>query len=497
MPSHPLNFILEDHSDTQSLGRLIADQAGPGLCILLEGDIGAGKTYLARCIIQTLLSKEGIHEDVPSPTFTLVQVYETGAFETWHADLYRLGSPDELVELGLDDAFEQSFSLIEWPDRMGDMAPENAVRLSLAITDQPEVRHCRITAPAGPLASALSDFADRKGQGLREEQRTAFLAQSGWKSAEFSAVAGDASNRRYDRLTHVSGETAILMDAPSELGEDVVPFLEIAAHLTEYGLSAPRIFASDTSAGFVLMEDLGDSLIARLVARDPTQELPLYRAIAQTLIAFQTLPVPADLPLFDNAAMQDAAMLPADWYLGRHMPLSISARAAYSQRLAQMLGLLSKRAPVLIHRDFHAENLLWLPDRDGAKRIGLLDFQDAMAGHPAYDLASLLSDARRDVSLELRRDIEAFFVSETAVDPAEFSRDLAITSAQRNLRILGIFARLAARDGKPHYAALAPRVWGNLMLDLDHPDLAEIAEFVRENFPPPVVEAEQIVAAHG
>lgn len=485
MQSRSVTFTLSSHTDTHNLAALIADHAAPGLCILLEGDIGAGKTYLARSIIQTLLAKDGQHGDVPSPTFTLVQVYETGSFETWHADLYRLSTPDEVVELGLEDAFSQAFCLIEWPDRMGDLAPPDAVRLTLAMTDQPEHRNCTVSAPSGPLAKGLARFSETLNPVDRADQRQAFLAETEWADADISPVAGDASNRRYDRLTTSAGARAILMDAPIRHGEDVTPFLNIATYLTQNGLSAPAIVQHDTRSGFVLMEDLGDNLIARMVARDPSLEVPLYKAIVDSLVALQALAVPSDLPAFDAAAMQEAALLPLDWYLGRTVPVPTAVRAKYESLMEKMLGQLSPAKPVLIHRDFHAENLLWLPDRDGVRRIGILDFQDAMLGHPAYDLASLLSDARRDVSADTRKVVRSYFATQTGFDPAQLERDLAILSAQRNLRILGVFARLCQRDGKSHYASLAPRVWDNLRQDLGHPDLAEMSAFAQEHFPRP------------
>lgn len=315
----------------------------------------------------------------------------------------------------------------------------------------------------------------------REAERRLFLDRVGWGAAHLSPLAGDASARRYTRLVR-GGDRAILMDANPAMGEDVAPFLRAAAHLREADLSAPAILATDTERGLVLLEDLGDALFARLVEADPSREETFYAAATDLLVALHRAPVPGWAARYDAAAMA-AALRPAwDWHIdGQARPPSrdwLDFETAFAAELA------ATEAPlVLLHRDYHAENLVWLPERAGVARVGLLDFQDALAGHPAYDLASLLQDARRDVSQDLEARMIARFLAATGRPEHTFRRAYALQAAQRHLRILGIFANLAANKGKPAYLALVPRVRAALERDLSHPDLAGLREMAHRLLP--------------
>ncbi len=314
----------------------------------------------------------------------------------------------------------------------------------------------------------------------------AFLAVNGWGSAARHALAGDASNRRYLRLAQPDGARAVLMDAPPERGEDVRPFTAIARHLGSLGLSAPAILAQDTQAGLLLLEDLGDALFARVLEDTPALEPELYRAATDLLVDLHRHAPPPGLAPYDPPLMADLAALALDWY---HHGATGDGNAALRARLCAMLethlAALPEADSVLIQRDYHAENLLWLPDRAGVARVGLLDFQDAMRGHRAYDLVSLLQDARRDVSPATADAMLAHYIAATGADAEGFTTAFHWLGAQRNLRILGVFARLSLRDGKPHYVALIPRVWAHLQTDLRHPALAPLAALVQEVLPPP------------
>jgi aminoglycoside/choline kinase family phosphotransferase len=315
----------------------------------------------------------------------------------------------------------------------------------------------------------------------RDAAIAAFAARAGWGGAERRPLAGDASNRRYLRL-HRGDETAVLMDAPPERGEDVRPFVRIACHLSALGLSAPAILAADEAAGLLLLEDLGDGLFARLAAADPSLETPLYVAAAEALAALHSAPPPPDLTRFTPEVMADLARLVFDWYA----PGTASADAEdMTARLRDTLARTAPEPTVLSLRDFHAENLLWLPDRIGPARVGLLDFQDAVVAHPAYDVVSLLNDARRDVSEETRTATIRHFLDLTGHAEAHFAAAAAALSVQRNLRILGVFARLAGRDGKTGYLRFLPRVWRLLLRDLDHPALTDVRETALRLLPPP------------
>jgi aminoglycoside/choline kinase family phosphotransferase len=320
----------------------------------------------------------------------------------------------------------------------------------------------------------------------RADRISAFLSSAGWGAATRTALAGDASNRRYERLTNRDGETAVLMDAPPERGEDVRPFVSVAAHLGSAGFSAPQILADDVESGLLLIEDLGDSLYARLLQDDGTDEALLYKSAVDVLAALHTLPVPEDTPVYGPKELVRTAGLAYDWYVGGiRGRVSLSEKVGFSQVLGGLLSEHAEETGVLVLRDYHAENLIWLPERSGLARVGLLDFQDAAAGHPAYDLVSLLKDARREVDEDLERDMLARFLALSGMDASAFRLAYALLGAQRNLRILGVFARLSLRDGKPQYVDFIPRVWRHLMASLEHPALAPLAARVAHDLPPP------------
>ena len=317
----------------------------------------------------------------------------------------------------------------------------------------------------------------------------AFVDTTDWTGAALTPLAGDASNRRYLRLVHPAhGRTAVLMDAPPDKGEDIAPFIRIAEYLTGIGLSAPRILDRDPENGLLLLEDLGDDLFTSVVQSRPDLETRLYSGATDLLIALHDQSPPAELSTYGPDLMADLAGLALDWYAPvAHRPTP-RQRARFHAAMLDALKDHAANANVLIQRDYHAQNLLWLPERTGLARVGLLDFQDAMLGHPAYDLVSLLQDARRDVSCSIEDAMIDRYVTQTDNDPQAFRAAYAVLGAQRNLRILGVFARLCIRDGKPHYVDLLPRVWGCLWRDLRHPALSAVAETLAPILPEPTPE---------
>lgn len=312
----------------------------------------------------------------------------------------------------------------------------------------------------------------------------ALIESAGWGGASRARLAGDASNRKYDRLSQPDGRTAVLMDADPALGEDVRPFLSIARALAARGLSAPQILGADSAAGFLLLEDLGDALFARVVAADPACEDQLYAAATDVLGALHATPPVPDLAPYDAATMGRLAALAVEWYR-TGVTGERADPAPFAALVAGLKPALAPGEPVTVLRDYHAENLLWLPDRSGPARVGLLDFQDAMAGNRAYDLVSLLQDARRDVPPAVEARMIARYAAANGLDESLFRAEYAFCGAQRNLRILGVFARLSMLHGKPHYVALIPRVWDLLQRDLAHPALAPLAAEVTRLLPAP------------
>jgi aminoglycoside/choline kinase family phosphotransferase len=321
----------------------------------------------------------------------------------------------------------------------------------------------------------------------RADEVQAFIHAQDWQDATQLPLAGDASNRKYIRL--IAGEKrAIVMDAAPEVGENVEPFFRIAGHLAGVGLSAPAICAQDMDRGLLLIEDLGDDLFSTVTARAPERERDLYLAATDTLIALHAAP-PPPAPDYGTATMTEVAGLAHDWYFfGATGTRDGDARQAMQARLSDAFARLDPWTPVLVLRDYHAENLLWLPDRTAPANVGLLDFQDGGLGHPAYDLMSLARDVRRAVSPETTNAMIAHYARETGTDPEGFSAACSTVSAQRNLRILGVFARLSLHYGKPHYVDLIPRTWANLLTDLAHPSLAHLRDQVRATLPEPTPE---------
>ena len=312
-----------------------------------------------------------------------------------------------------------------------------------------------------------------------------FLSNTDWRNAKRTPLAGDASLRRYERLfNEATGRHAIVMDAPPEKGEDVRPFLKVAAYLRDNGLAAPEIYDADKDAGFLVLEDFGHDLFDVVCDASPDKEHDLYAAAVDVLVVL------AQAPALDGAQdyhpkMLDLALSSFKWYAepatGHDLSDARDACAAALSPLIDSLGV----GKVTILRDFHAQNLLWLPNRAAPQNVGLLDFQDAMLGHSAYDLMSLTTDARRDVSPDIQKMCVDRFVAQLSLDPVQFARDAAICSVQRNLRILMIFARMSLYFKKPHYVDLIPRVWGHLMTDLAHPDLTPVAEVITSSIPAP------------
>ncbi len=466
-----LTLYLADETETDRLGRCLADVLTAGDVVLLEGSIGAGKTQLCRALIRARLGHE---EDVPSPTFTLVQTYEADV-EIWHADLYRLTHPDEALELGLEDAFDRAICLVEWPDRLG---PNQPAGLRITLAPDGAGRRAVIEGRAGVMAAVAVAFP-------RDAGRARLLQQAGWGLAQGQALAGDASSRRYDRL-RLGGATRIVMDQPPGGPDDVATFARIDRYLRSIGLNAPEIHAEDAAHGFLLLEDFGDGVFARLMAADPGCEGPLYRAAVDVLAHIEGHPPAPGIPDLTVADWAQATGLVLDWYR-----FAITGERAATDLLAVVQEVLAKWADgskVMILRDYHAENLMWLPDRQGLQRVGLLDFQLAQMGQRGYDLVSLLQDARREVAPQVEAAMIRHYLEAVGQTETGFLPRYAALGAQRALRILGIFAKLCLVDGKPHYVDLMPRVWGQLQRNLARPELAGLKAVCDRVLPPPSAE---------
>jgi aminoglycoside/choline kinase family phosphotransferase len=315
-----------------------------------------------------------------------------------------------------------------------------------------------------------------------------FLAANGWGDAERRKLAGDASFRRYDRLTR-GGERAVLMDAPPPM-EDVRPFARLARHLGGIGYSAPRVLAEDAAAGLLLLEDLGDDTYTRMLASGGDEQA-LYELAVDLLADLHGRPaaeaIPTGLAPYDAERLLTEALLLTDWFMPAALGRDTDAacRDAYVAAWREAMAPVLQAPPVLVLRDFHVDNLMWLRDRTGLAACGLLDFQDALAGHAAYDLMSLVEDARRDIQPAFHADMLARYLAAfPGIDEALFRRDFAILAAQRHAKVIGIFTRLWRRDAKPDYLVHIPRVWRLLERALAEPALAPVAGWLETYLAP-------------
>jgi N-acetylmuramate 1-kinase len=481
-----------------ALGRLAEDVAfvaGRGDLITLSGDLGAGKTTFARALIGALTA--GAHEEIPSPTFTLVQTYATARMPVAHFDLYRLNAPSELDELGLDLALRQGLALIEWPERAGASLPHD--HLDILLEDEGDGARRRVTLTGhGDWEARLIRFA-----AMRDLMAGANV---GNETCALRYLQGDASVRRYARLA-CANRSAILMDWAHQpdgpairdglpysriahLAEDVRPFVAIGTALRSAGLTAPEIYAQDLDQGFLLIEDLGNRVFAQVVETDIADQDELWRAATDALVTLHGATPPSDLPAYDHGALGIEVELIVDWYwpalYGTAVPEA--ARASFLDLWNAVFDRLATQPKGWVLRDYHSPNLLWLPRRSGVARVGVIDFQDAMRGPAAYDLVSLLQDARTDVPPELEARLFEHYCAgvgrvETGFDRDAFAFAYAALGAQRNTKILGIFARLAKRDGKPQYLRHIPRLWRYLDRDLAHPELKPLKDWYDRHLP--------------
>jgi aminoglycoside/choline kinase family phosphotransferase len=319
----------------------------------------------------------------------------------------------------------------------------------------------------------------------RAAEIAVFLRRAGWGDAARAPLPGDASFRRYERLT-AAGRRAVLMDAPPPK-ENVRPYLAVARHLRALGFGAPAIYAADEDAGLLVIEDLGDATFTRLLA-EGADAAALYALAVDALAALHRRAdaAPDWLPPYDDARLLAEAELLTGWYMPAIGKPPSPAQVRDYRALWQAAFPTARAVPeTLVLRDYHVDNLMLLPGRDGLAALGLLDFQDAVRGPVSYDLMSLLEDARRDVPDALQRPMRARYLAAfPALDPAAFDASLAALGAQRHAKVIGIFTRLCVRDGKPAYLAHIPRVFRLLERALAHPALGALRDWFDAALPP-------------
>jgi tRNA threonylcarbamoyl adenosine modification protein YjeE len=482
---------LPDEKATAALARHISELIGPGDLLTLSGDLGAGKTAFARALIRHLCEDDDL--DVPSPTFTLMQVYVGRKFQIVHADLYRISSAEELVELGWDEAAQGSLVLVEWPERAEGVLDSD--RLDIAF-------YVDAAQGDGWRRVKLTGYGNFAGRLARAKGIDRLLLRAGWADAKRNFMLGDASTRAYERLTRADGSTAVLMISPprpdgppvrygkpysaiARLAENITPFVAMGNAIIAQGLSAPKIYAADLETGLAILEDLGSEGVVD--ADGPIPERYMEAVAVLATLHGQQLPdtVPVEdqsyrIPPYDLDALQIEAELLTEWYAPHiDAKLSSGSVATFTNLWRSTLREIVDAPRTWVLRDYHSPNLIWLPQRAGLNRVGIIDFQDCVMGSPAYDVASLLQDARVTVPDELELKLLSHYArlrraNDPAFDMAQFARAYAIMAAQRATKILGIFARLNKRDRKPQYLAHIPRVQRYLAKSLLHPALADL-----------------------
>ena len=485
-----LDVFLGDEAATLRFGEDMALAVRRGDYLALNGDLGAGKSTFARALIRAIADDPLL--EVPSPTFTLVQSYDL-RLPVAHFDLYRIADAAEIDELGFDEALSEGICLVEWPEKGFGALPADGI--ALTFTHEAEGRRVIVDGPEPALARIRRSLSIR-----------AFLEKAGYENAARRHLTGDASVRAYEHI-HAGGKRFVLMDAPrhapgpilahgkyyqqiAHIAEDVKPFIAVGRHLVSRGLSAPAIYEVDIEAGILLIEDLGsegvlDESGAPIAGR--------YRESAACLAhlhgeAFErNLPVADGLvhhvPDFDRDAMQIEVSLLTDWYLPfkRGSPASEEERQDYVAIWDRLIESLGGAEHNLLLRDFHSPNIIWRPDAAGTDRVGIIDFQDAMIGPSAYDVASLVQDARVDMPDDVAEDVLAHYLAlrekQGGFDRERFLRDWHVMATQRNCKLVGIWVRLMQRDRKPGYMRHMPRTFRNLTRALSHPDLAPLRDW--------------------
>lgn len=479
-----------------------------GDVITLAGDLGTGKTTFARAFVRALSPGEEDFE-VPSPTFTLVQTYEFTRLPVAHFDFYRIADPDEVPEIGFPGLADTMVLLAEWPDRAAPFLP--ADRLEISLND---------AATSGARELTLTGHGTWALRAARMEIIAAFLEAGGYGNHTRTFLQGDASARRYEQLWPPGAGDAplILMDSPqmpdgdpvrgklpysqiAHIAENVTAFVAIDQGLRQIGLEAPEIYSADLEAGLLVIQDLGGEVYQDMVRANSMDMEPPYGAAIEVLLQIAQCPLPDTItlpdkvtyqvPEYDKGALEIEVELLLDWYWpavhGSAAPDAVRSRfLAIWRSLWPRLG---SHQTVWCLRDYHSPNLIWRPNETGLARVGIIDFQDAVRGHPAYDLASLLQDARVDVDREFEhRMLDSYLnkrqQADSAFDQEAFKECYAILASQRATKILGIFMRLKERDGKPGYLQHIPRLWRYLEHTLNAPVLSELKTWYGEAFPP-------------
>jgi N-acetylmuramate 1-kinase len=495
-----LNLCLTSPAATENFAREVALWARPGQCILLSGDLGSGKSTFARAFIRALAVGEKDF-DIPSPSFSIVQAYDQTRVAVAHIDLYRLQSSSEIAELGINELIDSHILLVEWPEKLPDDISEN--QLHMEFTGSGEVRNLSLTARGN-----WTTFLERNVQINR------LIGRSEFRGGIRTFLEGDASSRRYE-LVSLGGSSALVMDMPprsdgpvvkdnkpysaiAHLAENIGAVVGVNDYLCGLGFSAPQVYDLDLENGLALIESLGTHVFGRMMTRGDDMREPMQAAV-EVLADMAKHAWPSSVSVrgglqhhvadYDHSAMLIEIDLLPSWYWpyikGSTLPDDLHGQ--FTSIWQGLIPKLKTDQPVWTLRDYHSPNLMWMPERHGLRRVGLIDTQDCVMGNPAYDLVSMLQDARVDIDFSFADELFEYYCALRTVtgnfDRLDFERDYAILGAQRATKILGIFARLNQRDGKPVYLKHIPRVSRALSRNLEHPELKALKDWHDRNLP--------------
>lgn len=488
-----ISLFLKDEAATIRLGEDLALALKAGDCLALSGDLGAGKSSFARAFLRAMADDDNL--EVPSPTFTLVQSYDL-RIPVSHFDLYRLADASELTELGFEEALQTGICLVEWPEMAEEELP--ADRITLRLDHESDGRRATIIVPSKRTDRINRVFSIRT-----------FLEERGYRDAKRRYLTGDASLRAYEAIyPHGSKDRVILMDWPrrpdgppvldgkpypkvAHLAEDAYPFVALATVLREKGFATPEIYHVDYDQGLLLIEDLGpDGVLDAdgLPIRNRYLESVTCLAHLHSLSIPREIPVAGDrvhvIPDFDRTAMKMEARLLLDWHLPwkrGEEPATDAEREEYLAIWDLLIDQLETAEKNLLLRDFHSPNIIWREHETGIRRVGMIDFQDAMIGPTAYDLACIVQDARVTIERDLFNRLMDHYLSlrraQGGFDEESFLKSWAIMSAQRNCKLAGLWVRLLRRDGKPDYMKHMPRTLSYLQVALEHEALAPLRDW--------------------
>jgi N-acetylmuramate 1-kinase len=485
-----LNDTTANATETEKLAATLSLWAKPGLVINLTGDVGAGKSTFARAFIKSLAKRDD-EFDIPSPSFSLVQLYDNTRVPVAHVDLYRLTSPTEVIELDLASLISTNILLIEWPERLNDQLSPNTLKINISGTGENR---------------SFEYVANGEWQNILKRNAAVedFLSSTKWKNSSRSFFEGDASSRRYEILEG-SNQKVLLMDMPqrpdgpavkngkpysaiAHLAENINSVIKVNEQLISHGYSAPKIEASDRDQGLAIIEHLGGKTFGRLMADGDELVEPMQEAVA-LLADMAQKNWPETISSYDIDAQLIEVDLLVSWFwpYAKGVPAPAEVAIDFQELWREILPLAKPEKPHWVLRDYHSPNLIWIEDRASLKRVGLIDTQDAVLGHGAYDLVSMLQDARVDIEHSFAEDLyqhyEQLRDAQGPFDKVKFRTAYCVLGAQRATKILGIFARLAKRDGKPAYLKHMPRVSRYLNENLKHPALRNLKTWYQTNLP--------------